>query len=141
MIGMWRLKISLIATAWGLLWLNYIFFCPIQIITSSLLHYYCLSPHQLGWRSGIPSRCIWQREVLRNQRTNLTHFSVMNPLANVLFLVLGNKIDISYTCIKRRVVLSFRPNQCHHGKGRVNLSGTNVRSPYVFMCSIVRKID
>ena len=61
-------------------------------------------------------------------------------LSNVPFLILGNKIDIPYAASEEELRFHLGLSSCTTGKGKVNLSGTNVRPLEVFMCSIVRKM-
>ncbi|KAG8369087.1 hypothetical protein BUALT_Bualt15G0113700 [Buddleja alternifolia] len=57
-------------------------------------------------------------------------------LADVPFLILGNKIDISEDELRYDMGLTGITT----GKGKVNLADSNVRPVEVFMCSIVRKM-
>ncbi|KAK9139201.1 hypothetical protein Scep_008882 [Stephania cephalantha] len=61
-------------------------------------------------------------------------------LANVPFLVLGNKIDIPYAASEDELRYHLGLTNFTTGKGKVNLSDSNVRPLEVFMCSIVRKM-
>ncbi|KAK6941074.1 Small GTPase superfamily, ARF/SAR type [Dillenia turbinata] len=61
-------------------------------------------------------------------------------LANVPFLVLGNKIDIPYAASEDELRYHLGLANFTTGKGKVNLSDSNVRPLEVFMCSIVRKM-
>lgn len=61
-------------------------------------------------------------------------------LANVPFLVLGNKIDIPYAASEDELRYCLGLLNCTTGKGRVNYSNTNIRPIELFMCSIVRKM-
>ncbi|WP_159299293.1 ADP-ribosylation factor-like protein, partial [Klebsiella pneumoniae] len=61
-------------------------------------------------------------------------------LANVPFLILGNKIDITYTASEDDLRRELGLSNLTSGKGKVNLSDSNVRPLEVFMCSIVRKM-
>ncbi|KAJ9681779.1 hypothetical protein PVL29_017922 [Vitis rotundifolia] len=61
-------------------------------------------------------------------------------LANVPFLVLGNKIDIPYAASEDELRYHLGLTNFTTGKGRVNLADSNVRPLEVFMCSIVRKM-
>ncbi|KAA0046690.1 GTP-binding protein SAR1A [Cucumis melo var. makuwa] len=61
-------------------------------------------------------------------------------LANVPFLVLGNKIDIPYAASEDELRYHLGLTNFTTGKGKVNLADTNVRPLEVFMCSIVRKM-
>jgi GTP-binding protein SAR1 len=61
-------------------------------------------------------------------------------LANVPFLILGNKIDIPYAASEDELRYDLGLNNFTTGKGKVNLVDSNVRPLEVFMCSIVRKM-
>ncbi|KAF2324006.1 hypothetical protein GH714_006124 [Hevea brasiliensis] len=61
-------------------------------------------------------------------------------LANVPFLVLGNKIDIPYAASEDELRYHLGLTNFTTGKGKVNLGDSNVRPMEVFMCSIVRKM-
>ncbi|KAH7513449.1 hypothetical protein FEM48_Zijuj12G0201100 [Ziziphus jujuba var. spinosa] len=61
-------------------------------------------------------------------------------LANVPFLILGNKIDIPYAASEDELRYHMGLTNFTTGKGKVNLADTNVRPLEVFMCSIVRKM-
>jgi len=61
-------------------------------------------------------------------------------LANVPFLVLGNKIDLSSAPSEDELRYYLGLTNFTTGKGNVDLAGTNVRPLEVFMCSIVRKM-
>ncbi|KAK3415425.1 hypothetical protein EUGRSUZ_H01051 [Eucalyptus grandis] len=57
-------------------------------------------------------------------------------LANVPFLVLGNKIDIPYAASEDELRYHLGLTNFTTGKGKVNLADSNVRPLEVFMCSI-----
>ncbi|GKV31379.1 hypothetical protein SLEP1_g40073 [Rubroshorea leprosula] len=61
-------------------------------------------------------------------------------LANVPFLILGNKIDLPYAASEDELRYHMGLTNFTTGKGKVNLEDTNVRPLEVFMCSIVRKM-
>ncbi|KAF3454596.1 hypothetical protein FNV43_RR05044 [Rhamnella rubrinervis] len=61
-------------------------------------------------------------------------------LANVPFLILGNKIDIPYAASEEELRYHLGLTNFTTGKGKVNLADSNVRPLEVFMCSIVRKM-
>ncbi|BAT77073.1 hypothetical protein VIGAN_01515800 [Vigna angularis var. angularis] len=61
-------------------------------------------------------------------------------LANVPFLVLGNKIDIPYAASEEELRYHLGLTNFTTGKGKVNLTESNLRPLEVFMCSIVRKM-
>lgn len=61
-------------------------------------------------------------------------------LAEVPFLILGNKIDIPYSASEDELRYQMGLTNFTTGKGNVDLAGTNIRPLEVFMCSIVRKM-
>lgn len=61
-------------------------------------------------------------------------------LANVPFLILGNKIDIPYAASEEELRFHLGLTNFTTGKGKVNLGDSDVRPLEVFMCSIVRKM-
>lgn len=61
-------------------------------------------------------------------------------LANVPFLILGNKIDIPYAASEDELRYHLGLTNFTTGKGKVNLTDSSVRPLEVFMCSIVRKM-
>lgn len=63
-----------------------------------------------------------------------------DALANVPFLILGNKIDIPYAASEEELSYHLGLSGITTGKGKVNLTDSNVRPIEVFMCSIVRKM-
>ncbi|KAL5983576.1 GTP-binding protein SAR1a [Asimina triloba] len=63
-----------------------------------------------------------------------------DALANVPFLILGNKIDIPYAASEEELRYHLGLTNFTTGKGKVNLTDSNVRPLEVFMCSIVRKM-
>eukprot|EP01018_Ginkgo_biloba_P038250 Gb_01945 [translate_table: standard] len=63
-----------------------------------------------------------------------------DSLANVPFLILGNKIDIPYAASEDELRYYLGLTDYTTGKGKVNLADSNVRPIEVFMCSIVRKM-
>ncbi|KAJ0978547.1 hypothetical protein J5N97_014021 [Dioscorea zingiberensis] len=63
-----------------------------------------------------------------------------DSLANVPFLILGNKIDIPYAASEEELRFHLGLSNFTTGKGKVNLAESNVRPLEVFMCSIVRKM-
>ncbi|KAG6505207.1 hypothetical protein ZIOFF_037561 [Zingiber officinale] len=63
-----------------------------------------------------------------------------DALANVPFLILGNKIDIPYAASEDELRYHLGLNNFTTGKGKVNLVDSNVRPLEIFMCSIVRKM-
>ncbi|KAH0465511.1 hypothetical protein IEQ34_005614 [Dendrobium chrysotoxum] len=63
-----------------------------------------------------------------------------DSLTNVPFLILGNKIDIPSAASEEELRYYLGLTNFTTGKGKVNLSESNVRPLEVFMCSIVRKM-
>lgn len=63
-----------------------------------------------------------------------------DSLANVPFLILGNKIDIPYAASEEELRYHLGLSNFTTGKGKVNLGDSNVRPLEVFMCSVVRKM-
>lgn len=61
-------------------------------------------------------------------------------LAGVPFLVLGNKIDIPYAASEEELRYHLGLTNFTTGKGKINLTESNLRPLEVFMCSIVRKM-
>jgi len=61
-------------------------------------------------------------------------------LATVPFLVRGNKIDIPYAASEDELCYHLGLTNFTTGKGKMNLTESNVRPIEVFMCSIVRKM-
>lgn len=63
-------------------------------------------------------------------------------LANVPFLILGNKIDLPYAASEDelRYYLGLTGLTTGKGNANANVGDTNVRAVEVFMCSIVRKM-
>lgn len=63
-----------------------------------------------------------------------------DSLTNVPFLILGNKMDRPYAASEEELRYHQRLTNFTTGKGKVNLTDSNVRPLEVFMCSIVRKM-
>ncbi|CAL5342945.1 unnamed protein product [Camellia sinensis] len=63
-----------------------------------------------------------------------------DSLANVPFLILGNKIDIPYAASEDELRYYLGLTGVTTGKGNVDLADSNVRPIEVFMCSIVCKM-
>ncbi|XP_039159504.1 GTP-binding protein SAR1A isoform X2 [Eucalyptus grandis] len=61
-------------------------------------------------------------------------------LANVPFLLLGNKVDIPYAASEDELQDHLGLTGLMTGKGKVNLADQTVRPLEVFMCSVVRKM-
>ncbi|KAJ7214586.1 hypothetical protein O6H91_11G008600 [Diphasiastrum complanatum] len=63
-----------------------------------------------------------------------------DSLAQVPFLILGNKIDIPYAASEDELRYYLGMTNYTTGKGKVNLADSSMRPVEVFMCSIVRKM-
>eukprot|EP00250_Pteridium_aquilinum_P015186 c22432_g3_i1 orf=359-940(+) len=63
-----------------------------------------------------------------------------DSLAQVPFLILGNKVDIPIAASEDELRYYLGLSSYTTGKGKVNLTESNIRPIEVFMCSIVRKM-
>jgi GTP-binding protein SAR1 len=82
----------------------------------------------------------FDKERLAESKKELDALLSDEALANVPFLILGNKIDIPYAASEDELRYHLGLTNFTTGKGKVNLADTNVRPLEVFMCSIVRKM-
>lgn len=82
----------------------------------------------------------YDRERFAESKKELDALLSDESLANVPFLILGNKIDILYAASEEELRYYMGLTGVTTGKGIVNLADTNVRPVEVFMCSIVRKM-
>lgn len=82
----------------------------------------------------------YDKERFAESKKELDALLFDESLANVPFLILGNKIDIPYAASEDELRYYLGLTNSTTGKGRVYLEGTNVRPLEVFMCSIVRKM-
>ncbi|KAK4478330.1 hypothetical protein RD792_017620 [Penstemon davidsonii] len=82
----------------------------------------------------------YDRERFAESKKELDALLSDESLANVPFLILGNKIDIPASASEDELRYYMGLTGLTTGKGNVNLSNTNVRPIEVFMCSIVRKM-
>ncbi|KAL7083001.1 hypothetical protein ACP275_14G135500 [Erythranthe tilingii] len=82
----------------------------------------------------------YDKERFAESKKELDALLYDDSLANVPFLILGNKIDIPYAASEEELSYHLGLMGITSGKGKVNLSDSNVRPIEVFMCSIVRKM-
>ena len=82
----------------------------------------------------------YDKERLAESKKELDALLSDESLANVPFLVLGNKIDIPYAASEDELRYHLGLTNFTTGKGQVILTESNVRPLEVFMCSIVRKM-
>ncbi|KAJ8528768.1 hypothetical protein K7X08_030412 [Anisodus acutangulus] len=82
----------------------------------------------------------YDRERFPESKMELDGLLSDESLANVPFLILGNKIDITSAASEDELRYHLGLTGVTTGKGTVNLADTNVRPIEVFMCSIVRKM-
>ncbi|KAL6010893.1 GTP-binding protein SAR1a [Asimina triloba] len=80
------------------------------------------------------------KERFAESKTELDALLSDDSLAEVPFLVLGNKIDIPTAASEEELRYCLGLMHCTTGKGKVNLEDSNVRPLELFMCSIVRKM-
>lgn len=81
-----------------------------------------------------------EKERFMESKKELDALLLDESLANVPFLVLGNKIDIPYAASEDELRYYLGITGLTTGKGKVNLAETNIRPLELFMCSIVRKM-
>ncbi|KAL3752992.1 hypothetical protein ACJRO7_000396 [Eucalyptus globulus] len=101
-----------------------------------------LGGHQIArrvWRDYYAKSTLTTRIDLPSQK-ELDALLMDELLANVPFLVLGNKIDYPSAVSEDELRYHLGLANFTTGKGDVSLAGTNVRPLEVFMCSIVRKM-
>ncbi|XP_011014180.1 PREDICTED: GTP-binding protein SAR1A [Populus euphratica] len=82
----------------------------------------------------------YDRERFAESKKELDALLSDEALANVPFLVLGNKIDMPYAASEDELRYHLGLTNFTTGKGKVNLVDSDVRPLEVFMCSIVRKM-
>jgi GTP-binding protein SAR1 len=82
----------------------------------------------------------YDRERFSESKRELDALLSDESLANVPFLILGNKIDIPSAASEDELRYNMGLTNFTTGKGKVNFSDSNVRPIEVFMCSIVRKM-
>ncbi|KAG8480851.1 hypothetical protein CXB51_025319 [Gossypium anomalum] len=90
------------------------------------------------------ARRVWKdyyaKERFAESKRELDALLSDEALANVPFLILGNKIDIPYAASEDELRYHLGLTNFTTGKGKVNLTNSSVRPLEVFMCSIVRKM-
>lgn len=82
----------------------------------------------------------YDRERFAESKRELDALLSDEALASAPFLVLGNKIDLPYAASEEELRYSLGLTNFTTGKGKVDLTESNVRPLEVFMCSIVRKM-
>ncbi|RWW31174.1 hypothetical protein GW17_00004214 [Ensete ventricosum] len=82
----------------------------------------------------------WDRERFAESKREMDGLLSDVALANVPFLVLGNKIDIPHAASEEELCFHLGLHHFITGKGKVKITDPNVRPLEVFMCSIVRKM-
>ena len=82
----------------------------------------------------------YDKERFAESRKELDALLSDESVSNVPFLILGNKIDIPYASSEDELRYYLGLTGVTTGKGKVDLTDTNVRPIEVFMCSIVRKM-
>ncbi|CAI9779734.1 unnamed protein product [Fraxinus pennsylvanica] len=81
-----------------------------------------------------------EKERFMESKKELDALLLDESLANVPFLVLGNKIDVSYAASEDELRYYLGLTGLNTGKSKVDLTETNIRPLELFMCSIVRKM-
>lgn len=82
----------------------------------------------------------YDRERFVESKRELNALLSDEALANVPFLILGNKIDLPYAASEDEMKYHLGLTNFTTGKGNVSLGDSAVRPLEVFMCSIVRKM-
>ncbi|KAL0797542.1 hypothetical protein Bca101_052716 [Brassica carinata] len=82
----------------------------------------------------------YDRERFVESKRELDALLSDEALANVPFLILGNKIDIPYAASEDELRYHLGLTNFTTGKSNVSLEESGVRPLEVFMCSIVRKM-
>lgn len=80
------------------------------------------------------------KERFAESRRELDSLLSEDSVAEVPFLILGNKIDIDYAASEDELRYHLGLTNFTTGKGNENLSDYNARPIEVFMCSIARKM-
>ncbi|KAK3444407.1 hypothetical protein EUGRSUZ_A00346 [Eucalyptus grandis] len=80
------------------------------------------------------------RERFEESKRELDALLSDEALANVPFVVLGNKIDIPHAASEDELRFQLGLTDFTTGKGKVNLTDQTIRPLELFMCSVVRKM-
>jgi GTP-binding protein SAR1 len=80
------------------------------------------------------------RERFAESKKELDSLLSDDALADVPFLVLGNKIDIPQAASEDELRYALGLSSYTTGKGKVDMKDTNIRPIEVFMCSVVRRM-
>lgn len=80
------------------------------------------------------------RDRLNESKVELDGLLKDDSLADVPFLVLGNKIDLPHACSEADLRHYLGLTNMTTGKGKVSLKDSNIRPIEVFMCSVVRRM-
>ncbi|XP_039158997.1 GTP-binding protein SAR1A [Eucalyptus grandis] len=80
------------------------------------------------------------KERFSESKRELDALLLDEALADVPFLVLGNKMDIPYAASEDELRCHLGLTGLTTGKGKVNLADQTVRPLEVFMCSVVRRM-
>lgn len=80
------------------------------------------------------------KERFAESRRELDSLLSEDSVAEVPFLILGNKIDIDYAASEDELRYHLGLTNFTTGKGKESLSDYNARPIEVFMCSIARKM-
>ncbi|KAF7145845.1 hypothetical protein RHSIM_Rhsim04G0233700 [Rhododendron simsii] len=82
----------------------------------------------------------YDRERFAESKMELDALLSDRSLAEVPFLILGNKIDIPYAASQDELEYHLGLTGVTTGKGKINLVDSDARPLEIFMCSIVRKM-
>lgn len=82
----------------------------------------------------------YDRERFAESKMELDALLSDRSLAEVPFLILGNKIDIPYAASQDELEYHLGLTGVTTGKGKINLVDSGARPLEIFMCSIVRKM-
>lgn len=112
-------------------------------VKNSLLHVYLITCTKcLGVKVDAVVYLVdaYDKERFAESKKELDALLYDDALANVPFLILGNKIDIPYAASEDELCFHLGLSGLTTGKGKVNITNSNIRPIEVFMCSIVRKM-